>query len=1049
MGLFRQTNTLIGKDIKIVVQRRWFSTALRAWIMPVLYMLFIAYVKNFFLPPSHYGIGEPRLIRDLTTEVFNGSLSLGGRNKVAFVNNGFTGGEIGTLIQSLSSSIENAGMDVQILSSDDDLLDVCQSSLSGRSSCYAAASFHSSPSEGRGGEWSYTARVDAGLGLSVFVDSANNAAQIYVLPFLQAIDGEIARLSGSELPTGMLEQPFTYETIQDRNNEVQQVYTGALANYLAVTLFIALCGITFHLPGYIAVERQSGLSSLIDVMSYDSKPLVTLLARISSVFASFALIYSVAWVCIGGIVSSLVFPSTSAAIIVPFHIAFGLSLTAYSIFLGSFFRKAQLSGVTALILSLVMAVVAQFVPRTPVAVAVLSAIFPPSTYTSFSIQLAQWQHQQLGADITTSPPHTSYQGIPGYLFFVFVGAQIGIYFLLATIVQWVMHRTSGHHSRQSRMLVDATTSVRLVNVSKTFHSGALSGSDNVQAVNGLSLKIPRGQLISLLGVNGSGKSTLLACLTGTQSFSSGEVGIAPDHTIGLCPQQNVAWDDLTALENARVFSRLKAPGKTSKEELRSLLSRCDIIEKENQRPSTLSGGQKRKLQLALAFVGNSTLCCIDEASSGLDPLSRRKIWEILLAERGRRTVIFTTHALDEADALADHIAIMSLGRLIAEGSSSCLKQQFGRGCHVDVRTQERLPYVVRGSYRTRDGDKDVYTVADSAEACEVLKELEQQLGEANYSVRSADIEDVFLNIAAPNAEPSYETVITKDGLGYHGRDRRSGVMSEKTDLYDQPGKGSGFCRQVYLLHWKRWTVARRNFMPYVCALAVPIITAAVAGHFFLKGFNGIPCTQGAISTRPETINLPALEACCGIEIPIGPLERLSASQLPAGYQRYRRYLRPVDSYDAFQTYIEDHFRTVDPGGYFVGANGTDLPLMSYRINGGLAYAALAKNLADQALSRTRIRADFSTFALPISGAAGDSLQFILYISLALCAFPAFLALYPTYERLRNVRALHYSCGVRPAPLWLGYCFFDGIIVLVASIVVIIILTTVSHASLPC
>lgn len=82
---------------------------------------------------------------------------------------------------------------------------------------------------------------------------------------MQAIDGEIARLSGSSLPDQILEQPFTYETIEDRNNEVQQVYTGALANYLAVTLFIGLCGITFHLPGYLAVERQSGLSSLIDV----------------------------------------------------------------------------------------------------------------------------------------------------------------------------------------------------------------------------------------------------------------------------------------------------------------------------------------------------------------------------------------------------------------------------------------------------------------------------------------------------------------------------------------------------------------------------------------------------------------------------------------------------------------------------------------------------------------------------------------------------------------------------------------------------------------
>ena len=91
----------------------------------------------------------------------------------------------------------------------------------------------------------------------------------------------------------------------------------------------------------------------------------------------------------------------------------------------------------------------------------------------------------------------------------------------------------------------------------------------------------------------------------------------------------------------------------------------------------------------------------------------------------------------------------------------------------------------------------------------------------------------------------------------------------------------------------------------------------------------------------------------------------------------------------------------------------------------------------------QINADFSTFALPITGAAGDSLQAILYICLAMCAYPAFLALYPTFERLRNVRALHYSNGVRPAPLWLGYFLFDGLVVTAVSVVVIAVLTGVS------
>ena len=153
MGLFRQTSTLIGKDVKIIAQRRWLSTLFRACLLPIVYILFIAYVRNFFLPPSQYGIGTPRPIRDLTTEVFGSSTDLGGRHRVAFINNGFTGGEIETLIQNLSGPLEAAGAEVHVLPTEDDLVDICASSLSGSSLCYASASFHASPSEGPGGVW--------------------------------------------------------------------------------------------------------------------------------------------------------------------------------------------------------------------------------------------------------------------------------------------------------------------------------------------------------------------------------------------------------------------------------------------------------------------------------------------------------------------------------------------------------------------------------------------------------------------------------------------------------------------------------------------------------------------------------------------------------------------------------------------------------------------------------------------------------------------------------------------------------------------------------
>jgi hypothetical protein len=162
--LVRQIWTLFKKDLTIVVWRSWFSTFLRAVALPIAYMFFIAYVRNFFLPPSEYGIASSyNPIRDITTEVFNSSISLGGRNRVVFVNEGSAGGQIDTLIERLAIRLSDAGADVHRISDENELFDLCPSTLTGLSPCYGAVSFESSPTEG--GVWAYTARADFGLGL--------------------------------------------------------------------------------------------------------------------------------------------------------------------------------------------------------------------------------------------------------------------------------------------------------------------------------------------------------------------------------------------------------------------------------------------------------------------------------------------------------------------------------------------------------------------------------------------------------------------------------------------------------------------------------------------------------------------------------------------------------------------------------------------------------------------------------------------------------------------------------------------------------------------
>lgn len=200
MSLFRFGRyiwTLFCKDVSIAVFHQWAPTFLRAAALPIAYMFFVTYYRNFSFPPSEYRNSSLNPIRNLFTDVFDSSTDLGGRDRVIFVDSSFSGGYIEELISSLADPLRDAGADVRIVSDEDDLFDLCPSSLTGLSRCFGAATFHTSPAEDPGCFWSYTARMDAGLGVSVYVDRDNNNAQKHILPFIHAIVAGIASLSGS------------------------------------------------------------------------------------------------------------------------------------------------------------------------------------------------------------------------------------------------------------------------------------------------------------------------------------------------------------------------------------------------------------------------------------------------------------------------------------------------------------------------------------------------------------------------------------------------------------------------------------------------------------------------------------------------------------------------------------------------------------------------------------------------------------------------------------------------------------------------------------
>ncbi|XP_068090529.1 phospholipid-transporting ATPase ABCA1 isoform X4 [Hyperolius riggenbachi] len=215
------------------------------------------------------------------------------------------------------------------------------------------------------------------------------------------------------------------------------------------------------------------------------------------------------------------------------------------------------------------------------------------------------------------------------------------------------------------------------------------------AVDGLSLSFYEGQITSFLGHNGAGKTTTMSILTGLFPPTSGTAYIMGKdirtelnsirQNLGVCPQHNVLFDMLTVEEHIWFYARLKGLSEDKvKAEMEQMVIDVGLPNKKKYKTNQLSGGMQRKLSVALAFVGGSKVVILDEPTAGVDPYSRRGIWELLLKYRQGRTIILSTHHMDEADILGDRIAIISHGKLCCVGSSLFLKNQLGTGYYLTL-----------------------------------------------------------------------------------------------------------------------------------------------------------------------------------------------------------------------------------------------------------------------------------------------------------------------------------------------------------------------------
>jgi len=298
-------------------------------------------------------------------------------------------------------------------------------------------------------------------------------------------------------------------------------------------------------------------------------------------------------------------------------------------------------------------------------------------------------------------------------------------------------------------------------------SGLTKSYGDLVAVNGLSIDVHRGEVLGFLGPNGAGKTTTVGVICGLLAADTGEVTIhghslTHDYAhckqlLGLCPQDVVIWESLTCMEQLTCVGRLyDLDVRAARSRAHELLEAMGLRDRRNRLAGTLSGGMKRRLNIALALVHRPSVLILDEPQAGLDPQSRILVREYVGALTDT-TVILTTHDMDEADRMSDRVAIIDHGRLLVLDTPDNLKGSVGPGDVLEFRVaagQDDKVERVRKDLPDGVADKGLEGQVLRLVGSELLNLLPAQLERFKHHgvtvedtvIRKASLEDVFIGL---------------------------------------------------------------------------------------------------------------------------------------------------------------------------------------------------------------------------------------------------------------------------------------------------------------
>lgn len=314
-------------------------------------------------------------------------------------------------------------------------------------------------------------------------------------------------------------------------------------------------------------------------------------------------------------------------------------------------------------------------------------------------------------------------------------------------------------------------------------------------------------------------------------------------SLGLCPQHNILFNKLTVREHIEFFASLK--GISGKEELEAEVQKyvalIGLQDKIDALSRTLSGGMKRKLSIGIALCGNSKIVICDEPSSGVDPSARRELWDLLIAEKKNRTILLTTHHMDEADILGDRIAIMAEGQLRTVGSSFFLKKKFGTGYKLICEKQSHcvakpildlVKLFAKGSYIESDTPTELVIVISEEYLPyfhNIFLRLEKDataLGVSSFGCSLTTLEEVFLKLGTDTG------INTSDSLSETADS--SGLLVNSSE-FTSPNKVTGIklkLYQMYAMILKKYHYLKWNYSSIVILTVFSILGIGLLKYSF-------------------------------------------------------------------------------------------------------------------------------------------------------------------------------------------------------------------------